>query len=112
MINIRYKGNIIISGVAKADNFWTRLSGYMFKKKPHYPGILFLPAISIHTFFMHFCLDVIFIDKEGKILKIYRNMQPWRHTWFYFRATTTLELPSGHLPGEIGEGEKLEIEYV
>lgn len=112
MIKITYKGKIIATNVAIADNFGSRLMGYMFQPRPHKPGIIFEPAISIHTFFMNFPLDVIFMDGSYKIIKIYRNLKPWRHTWFYFNSRKTLELPAGEFPSEIKEGDVLEVKNV
>jgi uncharacterized membrane protein (UPF0127 family) len=112
MIQVEYKGIIIASNVSLADNFWDRLAGYMFRRHPHTPGILFSPAPSIHTYFMNFNLDVIFMDGDFTILKIYRDMKPWRHTRFIFNAKKTLELPAGVLPPEIKEGDALEVRHV
>ncbi len=112
MIQIAYKGQTFATNVSLADNFWTRLCGYMFRSKPHLPGILFEPAPSIHTFFMFFSIDVIFMDGSNRILKIYRSMAPWRHTWWYFNSKRVLELPAGQLPSEIKEGDILEVRNV
>lgn len=112
MIQIEHKGKVIATNVSLADNFWDRLAGYMFRRKPHTPGILFSPAPSIHTFFMNFDLDVIFMDGKYQILKIYRHMKPWRHTRFYFKAQKTLELPAGVFPNDIKEGDVLEVRHV
>lgn len=112
MIQIEYKDKIIASNISLANNFWERLAGYMFRERPHTPGILFEPAPSIHTFFMNFDLDVIFMDEHNQILKIYRDMKPWRHTWFYFKARKTLELPAGNFPPDINVGDILEVRHV
>lgn len=112
MIQIEYKDKVIASNVSLADNFWTRLCGYMFRQSPHLPGILFEPAPSIHTFFMFFSIDVVFMDGANRIVKIYRNMSPWRHTWFYFNSRRVLELPAGKFPADIREGEVLEVKHV
>lgn len=112
MIQIEYKGRVIASNISVADNFWDRLCGYMFRSSPHTPGILFEPAPSIHTFFMNFDLDVIFMDGQHQILKVYRNMKPWRHTWFHYKARKTLELPAGKFPSDIKEGDVLEVRHV
>lgn len=112
MMNITHKGKIIVRDVLIADNFISRLMGYMFQSTPHKAGILFEPAISIHTCFMNFPLDVIFMDGSYKIIKIYRHLKPWRHTWFYFLSKKTLELPAGQFPLEIKEGDILEVENV
>ena len=112
MIQIEHKGKVIATNVSVADNFWDRLAGYMFRQKPHRPGIMFEPAHSIHTFFMHFPLDVVFMDSKYRVLKIYRNLTPWRHTWFYFSSRKTLELPAGLFPADIKEGDVLEVRNV
>jgi len=112
MIQMSYKGKMIAKDILIADNFVSRLMGYMFQTVPHKNGILFEPAISIHTFFMNFPLDVVFMDGSYKIIKIYRNLKPWRHTWFYFNSRKTLELPAGQFPIEIKEGDTLEVQHV
>jgi uncharacterized membrane protein (UPF0127 family) len=112
MMEIFYKNLMIVSKVKIADSFWTRLSGYMFRNNPHVPAILFKPAVSIHTFFMKFPLDVVFMDHQFRIIKIYKNLSPWRHTWFYLKSKNTLELPAGLLPSEIKEGDLLEVRDV
>lgn len=112
MIQIECKGKIIASNISVANNFWTRLSGYMFRSKPHTSGILFEPTNAIHTFFMNFPIDVIFIDKNHQILKIYRNLSPWRHTWFHWKSRKALELPGGQFPHDLKEGDILEVRNV
>lgn len=112
MITISHNGKTIASGVSSADNFWTKLSGYMFRRRPHYPGILFESAPGIHTFFMFFSIDVIFMDSKNKVLRVYRNMKPWRHTWFHFNSQRVLELPAGQFPEDIKAGDTLEVRHV
>lgn len=111
-IDVAYKGQKFISNVSLADNFWLRLSGYMFRQKPHHPGILFEPASGIHSFFMSFSLDLVFLDAEDRVVKVVRNMKPWRHTRFYLKARKVLELPVGILPPQVTEGEFLEVKHV
>lgn len=113
MMEIRHNGQIISQKVRLADSFWTRLLGYMFSARPVTDdGIYFDPGRSIHTFFMRFNLDVVFLRKDGLVVKILRDLKPWRMTWVYFRADHVLELPSGKLPLEVKEGDKLEVKHV
>lgn len=111
-MKIKYKGITIVEGVVHANDFWSRLSGYMFRSHPHVPGIMFEPCNAIHTSFMNFHLDLVFLSADNKIIKIVKDLKPWRHTWFYFDAKKTLELPAGLLPPELKEGEVLEVEHV
>jgi uncharacterized membrane protein (UPF0127 family) len=108
-VNISHKGKVISTDVLVADNFWTRLSGYMFRKQPHVSGILFEPANAMQTTFMFFNLDIVFLTKENKVIKVLRGVKPWRHTWFYPNTRKALEVPSGSLPSDLREGNVLEI---
>lgn len=113
MKEIKHNGQIISQKVRPADNFVTRLLGYMFSSRPVVDdGIYFDPGKSIHTFFMRFDLDVVFLRKDGLVIKIFRNMKPWRMTGYYFKADHVLELPSGKLPTTVKEGDMLEVKNV
>lgn len=45
---------------------------------PHGEGILLRPAASVHTFFMRFAIDVVFLDENGLVLRVVPNLRPWR----------------------------------
>ena len=58
-------------------------------------GLLILRCNSIHTFFMSFPIDAVFLDRNDKIVKIVRNIRPWRlFVWGGFRAVKVLEVQS------------------
>ncbi len=105
-------GKLVSEEVYLADSFFYRLMGLMFKPKEKAISILIKPTQSIHTCFMKFNIDVIFLDKTNTVIKIIRKMKPWRVTAFYMNATQVLEMPAGHLPVEISVGEQLEFLYV
>jgi uncharacterized membrane protein (UPF0127 family) len=76
MINVlKYNGETIIN-VFIADSYTKRLLGYMFRKKPHYEAILLKPCNSIHTFFMKFNIDVLFLDNQMQVIKKIENLKP------------------------------------
>lgn len=41
-------------------------------------GILLRPCGSVHTFFMRFPIDVVFCDRELRVLSVAHEVQPWR----------------------------------
>jgi uncharacterized membrane protein (UPF0127 family) len=41
-------------------------------------GLLLRPASSVHTFFMRFPIDVVFLGRGGEVLKIATRLRPWR----------------------------------
>jgi uncharacterized membrane protein (UPF0127 family) len=104
---------IIAHNVLKADSMGLRIKGLMFSrdlKKGH--GLLLDPCNSIHTFFMNYSIDVIFISSKNSVVKILRDLKPWKMTWIYFKAVKTLELPCGSIPLDMVEGDQLEFRDV
>ena len=61
--------------IIKADTFFKRLFGLMFKKNITY-GMLFKNCKSIHTFFMLDTIDIVTTDKNDNIVKVYKNVKP------------------------------------
>lgn len=59
----------LLKEIQLADTFISRLRGYMFYKVPPVSGIAFKPCNSIHTFFMKFPIDVLFLNEQGQVLK-------------------------------------------
>jgi len=54
------------------------------------------PSNAIHTFFMRFPIDVVFVRRNGVVVKVRRNVQPERAV-VSFRAYAVIELPAGTL---------------
>ena len=103
-------GNVLVKEGRIAQNFFHRLKGLMFDQKMEaFDGLLITRCNSIHTFFMNFNIDVIFLDKEYRIVKIKRDIKPWRMSPFYFSASSVLELKGGTLSNEIRENDQLEV---
>jgi uncharacterized protein len=60
-------------------------------------GLLFKHCSSLHTLFMRFAIDIAFISKEGKVLKLAHAVPPFRICVAPLRAHYALELPAGSL---------------
>ena len=92
------------------NTFFSRLIGLMFKKSlPSGSGIILKPCTQIHTCFMRFNIDVIFLDKDLKVVHVIENMPPWRISPLLLKARYTVELPSGTLKGRVKKGETLAL---
>ena len=95
-----------------AENLWeaasigARMRGMLGRDFSDFDAILFRNNNSIHMFFMRMELDIIFIDKDNRIISIRKSLKPWRMA-MELKAKATLELPSGILektstsPGDI-----------
>ena len=58
----------------------------------HGKGMLITKCNCIHTFFMHFPIDATFLDRKGNVVKVVRNIRPWRPwIWGGWRAASVLE---------------------
>jgi hypothetical protein len=70
-------------------------------------AIIIAPCFSIHTLFMRFDIDVIFVDEDGRVLKVVRDMTPWRIAG-YPTAHAVVELAAGSLRDrQINVGDRL-----
>ena len=58
-------------------------------------GLLIMPSQAIHTVAMHFAIDVIFLDREWRVVYLRPAMLPFRMTAVHWKASCVLELPSG-----------------
>jgi uncharacterized membrane protein (UPF0127 family) len=69
------------------------------------------PMMWMHMFFMRFAIDIVFLDRSGKVVKIDRNLKPWRVSSVVFGARTALELPAGAADGSATQaGDQIRFE--
>ena len=92
-----YKDNkMVIGNVKKADNFFSRFKGLMFKKMMNRDcGLLISPCNQVHTFNMKFDIDVIFLSKKFEVLYIRPSMKHGKISKMVSNAYYVLELCSG-----------------
>ena len=89
-VKIYHQGALISGNVKVAKSFLDNLVGFMFSQRPEDDyGILF-ETNSIQTTFMRFDLDLVFMNSSNTVIKVIRNMKPWRFTRFYFKAKNNL----------------------
>jgi len=110
-MNEVYKNDIkILAKVKTADSFFSRLKGLMFTREmKDIDGMLIDSCKSIHTCFMMFPIDVFFINKSNEIIKVIREMHPWRMSKFYIKASRVLETMPNADKGSLQEGDTLEL---
>lgn len=90
------KNLILAEDVFIADTFLTRLKGLLCRKEfKRGQAILLKPCNSIHTLFMHFPIDVLFVDKHNCVVKVISSLVPFRLSSIYFQADFAIELPAG-----------------
>lgn len=73
-------------------------------------GMLIDAAPSVHMFFMRFPIDVVFLDRDWKVVRVVHGLRPWRVAGAR-RAVAALELPAGSAAeAGIEEGDVLSLE--
>ena len=105
------RGTIVATRAKLASSYVDRFFGLMGRKGvPEGGGILLTKSSSIHSWFMRFRFDAIYLDSDGRVVKVVHAMRPW---WFSFGgkgAKDTLELAAGAAAASATEaGDQLEF---
>ena len=90
------RGTIIADHVEVAASFWARGKGLIGRRGlPDGFGLVIKPCGSIHMFFMAIPLDVLHLDREGRVLKVLAGIKPWRLGPIIRGGKSVIELPAG-----------------
>lgn len=96
---------LLIEQLDIAESFWSRGKGLLGRKNlPANEALWIKPCNNIHTFFMKFAIDCIFIDKKMEIKKLAENVVPFRFVGPFWKSHSVIELKSGFI-----ESKKLKI---
>ena len=97
MIRNPSKNKVLIKKAKFAKGLFRQMFGLMFKSKIDY-GLVFTFYIEnkhyIHTYFMRLPIDILFLDSKKIVLKIMKNVKPWKVN-VYGRGKYVIELPAG-----------------
>jgi len=106
------KNTVLAEGAEVANTVLKRMKGLLGRKDYRQGEALIIkPCNSIHTFFMRFPIDVLFVDKHNKAIKAISSLNPFRFTFVYFNAAFTVELPIGTLESSsTTKGDTIAIE--
>jgi uncharacterized membrane protein (UPF0127 family) len=106
------RGVPLITQGRLADTFWRRLRGLLgttsLKREE---GLILVGEKSIHTFFMAFSIDVVYVDKNYQVIRTDVNMVPFRIGPFVARSAYVLEMPVGTIAATTTQiGDELRFE--
>ncbi len=91
------RGNVVCEQVVVADRARRRMRGLLGRRSlPPGEGMLLQPSPSIHTAFMRFPIDVVFMDRNLRVIKLVEHLPPW-HTASAMEGRSTLELSAGEI---------------
>lgn len=93
VVNTR-NGRIFLTDLRAARGPWQAFAGLMFRASlPAGQGMLFRPARGIHTQFMRFPIDLVYLDETNRVCTIRPAMAPWRFD--FRRAAAVIEANAG-----------------
>ena len=88
-------GSVVCDRCREAKDPWSRMRGLLGRRHlDRGEGILLRPAGSVHTWFMLFPIDVLFLDRDLSVLRVVPGLRPWRAAGKR-GAAAVLELAAG-----------------
>jgi uncharacterized protein len=91
----RGNGTVVCERCRVAATLLRRLRGLLGRRRlERGEGLLIRPCSSVHTFFMRFTIDVVFLDRDGHVRKVVPELRPWRIAWCR-GAREVVELAAG-----------------
>ena len=87
---------VVCERIALARTIWSRTRGLLGRPPlSQGEGLLIEPCQSVHMFFMRYAIDVVFLDREYRVVALRPELRPWRVTRYFRDAYAALELPAG-----------------
>lgn len=87
---------LLIEKLEVATSFWSRAVGLLGRKElPQHHAMWFPNSNNIHTHFMRFAIDCIFLDKNMEIKKIVSAVKPFRFVGPYWKTSSVIEANAG-----------------
>ncbi len=86
-----------------AERWQDRLRGMIARRFDSFDAMVFRRCNAVHTFFMSMPLDVLFVGKDGTVLKKVRHLRPWHPCAACRSAVAVIELPADTASAEAGD---------
>jgi hypothetical protein len=100
----------VATKVEKADTSASRNKGLLGRASlAADEGLWIVPCPMIHTFFMKFPIDVLFLDADLTVRRVIEDLRPWRLSPWVLSARSVLELKGGVLKGSVSIGDRIEM---
>lgn len=103
-------GAVLAADLRTARTPLARMRGLMGRTNMPGDGLVITPADSIHTAFMRMPIDLIFLARDGRVIKLCPAVPPWRLRLAPRGAHVVLELPATFIARHaLQPGERMEL---
>jgi hypothetical protein len=108
------RDTVVAEHVEIARTIWSRARGLMLRSDFERGSALVIdPCSSIHMFFMRFPIDVLYVDKRDRVVRVQRGIKPWRIGPLRTKGSHyVVELPTGTVEQTgTSPGDQIEIRF-
>lgn len=111
MAKLLRSNQTLIENLVVAKSFWSRSKGLLGRSTlPMDEAMWILRCNSIHTLFMNFPIDCVFVNRDLVIEKIFTHVKPWRLIPPVWRASSVIEMTAGQVEKfSLKQGEQLNV---
>ncbi len=103
----------LVKRVKWAKSHLLRVKGLLGKKSYREQALIIHPCQQVHTWFMAFPIDILFLDKDYKVIAIERGLKPWAISQKQVDAAMVIEAEAGVFSEDrVTVGDELTIEKV
>lgn len=105
------QAELLISDLKKAETIWDRGVGLLKRRDISKTEALWIkPGNNVHTFFMRFSIDCIFVDSKMRVQRVYSNVKPFRFAGPVWKASSVIETAAGQCEQwQIKSGDQLYV---
>lgn len=109
-VTILRENKVLIEKGWKAISLMSKMKGLLGTKVLHEGEALLIPDCKqVHTYFMQYPIDVVFLDAQNKVIKL-QTLEPWKISSWILKAKSVLELPAGYAQKKaLSKGDQLEV---
>lgn len=98
--------------ITVARGFWARLRGWMFRRSvADGESLLLMHCNSVHTCWMRFAIDVVFLDADGRVMRVRRDVRPFRAVWLRGAAHVLEIASSGAQRHGLSKGQQVSLPH-
>lgn len=102
--------SLLLNNVQLANNFFKRLKGLIgVRALSNNKGLIIRPCKSIHTFGMKINIDVAFIDKNNRVIKIIEDMEQKKLSPIVKGSKYVIEAKAGKFKRTLRVGNEIKV---